>query len=200
MSQEMRDLINKVKLFTNLINENLEDSRILKPEFFIDRVPFFKYFENESGGNHVNFSHYKNWQGENAAVLHFGNGKGFVQFPFLSVETKFHYYTIRQRDFESEKELTVFKPMFKTQHQFIYSTDIHMTIPKGQNVDELPNQIVSLMFKEVVKNELKFQESFTVKDADEMPTEKLDSIINKINKNCFKIEETLDKMNLVYFQ
>ena len=75
-----------------------------------------------------------------------------------------------------------------------------MDLPKMTMIDDVANHIVSLMFKEIIKDNLKFNETFEVKDGDLLPKDKLDSIINDINKNLFKIEETLDKMNLSYFE
>lgn len=199
MSEEIREMIDKVKSFKQYLNEGVNDYTTLNDVYLIKRVPFFKTFENNSGGGEVKFNHYKNWQGDNAAILHFGKDKGFVKFPFFSVETKFSYFTIRKRDFDSESKLTIFKPMFSAEHHFIYSTDIHMTLPKTNEIDDVPNQITSLMFKEIMKNELKLKDAFEVKDNDMMPKDKLDNIINVINKNLFKIEETLEKMNLSYF-
>jgi hypothetical protein len=74
-----------------------------------------------------------------------------------------------------------------------------MNFPKTNDVDEIPNQIVSLMFKEIMKENLKFKDSFEIKDGETIPKNKLDNIINSINKNLFKIEETLEKMKLSYF-
>jgi hypothetical protein len=199
MSEDIRKMIDKVKNFKYLVNEGIDEYIILNDEYFIKRVPFFKTFENNSGGEEVRFNHYKNWQGNNAAILHFGKDKGFVKFPFFSVETKFFYFTTRKRDFENESKLTSFKPMFKTEHHFIYSTDIHMDLPKTNDVDEIPNQIASLMFKEIMKENLKFKDSFEIKDGETIPKDKLDNIINSINKNLFKVEETLEKMKLSYF-
>lgn len=194
----MSERIELIKNWKQFINENNE-YKILNADYFIERIPFFKTFENNSNDTEVRFNHYKNWNGDDKAVLHFGKNNGFVKFDFFSVETKFYYFTVRNRDFESERKLTTFKPMFKTKHCFIYSTDIHINLPKANDIDEVPNQIVSLMFKEILKENLKLKDEFEIKDGEPFPNEKLDIIINTINKNLFKIEETLEKMNLSYF-
>ena len=199
MSREIREMINNVMNFKQFLNEGFDDYVILNDEFFIKRIPFFRTFENNSGGDEVKFNYYKNWQGNNSAILHFGKDKGFVKFTFFSVEVMFYYFTTRGRDFESESKLTSFKPMFKTNHNFIYSTNIHMNLPKTNDIDEIPNQIVSLMFKEIMKENLKFKDSFEIKDGETIPKDKLDNIINSINKNLFKVEESLEKMKLSYF-
>jgi hypothetical protein len=51
----------KVKNFKQFLNENLNDYIIFNDVYFIKRIPFFKTFENDSGGNEVRFNHYKNW-------------------------------------------------------------------------------------------------------------------------------------------
>ena len=175
-----------------LINENLE-SPILDDNYFMRRVPFFKGFENDSEKDEVKFSYYKNWQGENAAVLHFGKEKGFVKFPFFSVEIKFFYYPVKKRDFNSNE------PKFIMEHNFIYKTDVGMTLPSSEEIENIPNKIVSLMFKDIMENEMKFKTSFEVKEGEEFPKQTLDKVINDINKNLFNIEEVLSKMNLSYF-
>jgi len=199
MIEDIRKIIDKVKNFKRIVNEGFGDYTILNDEYFIKRIPFFKTFENNSDGNEVRFNHYKNWQGNNRAILHFGKDKGFVKFRFFSVETKFSYFTIRKRDFYSESKLSIFKPMFKTEHHFIYSTDIHMDLPKTDDTNEIPNQISSLMFKEIMRENLKFKDNFEIKDGETIPNDKLDNVINSINKNLFKVEETLEKMKLSYF-
>lgn len=188
-----------MKRFRQFINEGVDEYIILRDDYFKERVPFFKSFKNDSNDEEVSFNYYKNWKGDDSAILHFGKDKGFVRFPFFSVEVKFSYFTTRKRDFESEDKLITFKPLFKTEHHFIYSTDIHMDLPKTNDSEEIPNQIVSLMIKEIIKENLKFIDSFEIKDGDTIPTDKLDNIINSINRNLFNIEEFLDKMNLSYF-
>jgi len=196
----MKDLIKRS--IQEFLSENINNNKILTDIYFIKRIPFFKTFENNSGNNEVRFKYYKNWRGNDSAILHFGKNNGFVKFPFLSVETNFYYYTILKRDFDSEENLTVFKPMFKYQHNFIYWTDISMDLPKVNELDgldEISKHIMSLMIKEIIKDNLKFIESFEVKDGETIPKDKLDDIINRINKNLFHIEETLEEMGLSYF-
>ena len=177
----------------------LNDDKILTDLYFIKRVPPFKLFENNSGGEEVRFNYFKNWHGENAAILHFGKGNGFIKFPYLSIETKFAYFTQRTRDFKSEEALPIFKPMFTTIHNFVYSTDVHMNLPKDDDLENVKDHIVSLMVKEIIKNNFKFTESFKVKDTESLPMDKIDTIFNKINENLYYIEESLGKMNLAYF-
>lgn len=197
MSEEIRKQINSIKNWENQLKENFEGSLVLNDEYFKKRVPFFKYFENNSNGDQVQFNHYKSWQDK--AVLQLGQGKGFVKFSFFSVETKFNYYKIESRDFESEEKLSEFHPMFKNIHNFIYSTEINTKLPEATEMDEVPNQIVALMLKEIIKDELKFREQIEVKEEESFPKEKLDKIFNDINKNILKIEEILQKMKLSYF-
>lgn len=199
MNEDIRKIIDKVKNFKQIVNEGIDEYIILNDKYFIKRVPFFKTFENNSGGGEVRFDYYKNWKGDDAAILHFGKDKGFVKFPFFSVETKFRYFTIRKRDFENETKLTTFKPMFKTEHHFIYWTDIHMDLPRTNDINEIPNQIVSLIIKDIMKENLKLKDSFEINDGEPIPKDKLDNIINSINKNLFKIEETLEEMKLSFF-
>ncbi len=185
---DLKDGIYYVRLEQNL-NENSRSKLILNDQYFISRVPFFKDFENNSGGEQVTFNHFKNWKKDNPATLYFG--KNSVTFPYLSVETIFSYFTSETRDFESDDNSKII-----VTHNFIYKTEIQMKLPES---GEAPNQIASLMFKEIIKDNLSFQESFKVREGEEMPEQKLDLIFNTINKNLFKIEETLDKMNVSYF-
>jgi hypothetical protein len=74
-----------------------------------------------------------------------------------------------------------------------------MRLPKANDNNEIPNQMVSLMFKEIMKENLNFKDSFEIKDGENIPNDKLDSIVNSINRNLFKVEETLEKMKLSYF-
>lgn len=169
-----------------LIKENLE-SPILNDNYFMRRIPFFERFENNSYGDNVVFDYYKNWQDENAAVLHFGKGKGFVKFLFLSVEIKFDYYPIRKRDFDSNE------PKFITEHQFNYSTDIKIDFPNSTSPED---KIAILMATNIMKQDMKLSTSFTSKDGEEFPKEELNKVINNIAKNLYNIDLALSKMGV----
>ncbi len=191
--------MSRLKKFKQFINESFDGYEVLNDEYFIKRIPFFKTFKNKSYDNEVVFNFYKNWQGDNAAILNLGKGNGFVKFSYFSVESKFNYTTIRMRDFEKEAKLGLSKPLFKTEHQFIYSTDINLDLPKDVNVEDIPNQIASSILMKIVQEELKFKDSFETEDGEPFPKDKLDNIINSINKNLFEIEDILGKMGLSFF-
>ena len=196
----MRKMIDKVKTFKTIVNESYYGDYIsFNDEYFMKRVPFFKTFENNSNGEKVIFNYKKKWSGDDSAILHFGKNNGFVEFQNLSVETKFFYWTERLRDFKTEMELPKPKPMWKTRHIFNYSTHIHMDLPNTNDVDEVSKQIVALMVKEMLQEKIKFKDSFDVKDGKSVPKDRLDKIINSINKNLFNVEEVLGKLNVNYF-
>jgi len=176
------------KRFKDFTNESIKSNLILDESYFLNRVPFFKDFKNDSTNNNVSFTFSQSWENVTIPPIE-------TYIPHLSVDTNFMYYTIMQRDFEQERKLEVFRPLLKTEHHIIYSTNIFLKVDKEDTL----NSIVALMIKEVIKNELKLHEVFHVKDGDALPMTKIDEIINTINKNCFKIEETIEKMGLKYF-
>ena len=183
-----------MKNFTRFIKENYDNQQIIDDQYFIKRVPFFKTFENNSGGDTVRFNHYKIWKGSDERLV---LGDDIIEFSDISIETKFIYYPLRKRDFESEEKLNVFRPLIVTEHHFIYSTDIKINFPDDDiTIDAAKGQVVALIINEMIKNDVKLKESFEVKEGETIPKNKLDSIFNSINRNLFKIEETTEKMNL----
>lgn len=172
----------------------------LTPEYFIKRVPFFKDFENLSGGKEITFKHFKNFYNE-AVIRHQGgdNLHKPMTIPYLSVETNFNMFYYELRDFEREEQ-DKRRPIINKQYYFTYWTSIHVTNPKEiETEDDIVRNLVTIMLTKIIENDLKFQDNFIVKDGDEIPKEQIDSMVNKINKNLFRIEDTLEKMYVSYF-
>lgn len=172
----------------------------LTPEYFMKRVSFFKDFENLSGGKEITFKHFKNFYNE-AIIRHQGgdNLHKPMTIPYLSVETIFSGYHHILRDFEREEQEKR-RPIINKQYYFTYSTHIHVTNPKEiETEDDIIRNLVNIMLTKFLENDLKFQDNFTVREGDEIPKEQIDSMVNKINKNLFKIEEILEKMYVSYF-
>ena len=55
------------------------------------------------------------------------------------------------------------------------------------------------MLKEIMKDQYKFKEEFDVREGESLPMDKIESIVNNINKNLFHVEETLQRMYVSYF-
>ncbi len=166
----------------------------LTPEYFMKRVPFFKDFENLSGEKIIKFQHFKNFHNE--AVIKFLDD--LLTIPYLSVETNFNMFQQTNRDFEREEQEKRHH-LIKKQYYFTYWTSIHVTNPEIETKNDIIKNIITKMLTKIFENNLKFQDSFIVKEGDEIPKEQIDSMVNKINKNLFRIEDILENMYVSYF-
>lgn len=176
--------------------ESSEWVNIFNEKYFMKRIPPLKYFVNNSSGDSVSFKYYKNWGVSNPAILPLGD-QGFIKFKDFWIDISFDYYFTRMRDFDAEDKLVEFKPMFKNNHYFIFNSIINFNLPDPGDIDELSKIIAMNMIKNHLDKNLKIIESFEVGDGDDIPSDKLDNIINTVNKNLFEIEDFIEcKMKL----
>ncbi len=198
--KKIRKVIRNI-VSNSLLSENYSKD-ILNDEYFKKRVPFFKYFINNSYDDTVQFEHYKNWHKK--LTIPTGEKGSYMELPFASVETKFTKFIQKYRDFDKEDE-TSNRPLYKFQYHFIYSTQIHLNFENNKDIESekdarefVKSQIVVIMIKEILKDRLQFKESFIISEGEEIPKEKLNKIINDINKNLFDIDERISQFGGTY--
>lgn len=161
------------------LRENMNYHDMFNKEYFILRIPFlknYKFFERKNGIEAQRVVYHENIQ-----KMYDNHVINFKQF---NISSEFIFYTQRINDI--------------TLYNFILKTSFHPMIEDG-SMDELETKVMYLAIKSIGEK-LSFSEELQVKDNQSIDENKIDEIINNINKTLFEVEKESEINNTPLFE